>query len=114
GDVLSRRLDGATRAGRHGRDVGRSPRARALTTKPRREHGAAAEAPMQPGWLSEHFHEHVDGESAPGGVETEEAGVSRLDFVKSGVVAGVAAGMVAAQVPGPAQAQQAFSNPLGN
>ena len=57
---------------------------------------------MQPGWLNQYFHQHVD--------------VSRRDFVKSSFVAGVATGMAAGAVSGTATdaEAQAFTNPLGN
>jgi kynurenine formamidase len=65
---------------------------------------------MQPGWLKEYFH-------APEPKEAEATGetVSRRDFVKTGFVSGVTAGMAVAQATGaaPAQAQQT-SNPLSN
>jgi kynurenine formamidase len=71
---------------------------------------------MQPEWLSQYWRsqedEQAQARTAPG---TDDAGVSRRDFVKSGFVAGVAtgiaAGTVTAQVT-PAQAQAA-ANPLG-
>ena len=69
---------------------------------------------MQPEWLKQSFHRHAEGGCAD--VAREGSGadaVSRRDFVKSGMVATVAAGMVAAQTPGAAEAQQ-FQNPLGN
>ena len=57
---------------------------------------------MQSGWLSQYFHQDVD--------------VSRRDFVKSSVVAGVATGMAAGIVAGSADdaAAQAFTNPIAN
>jgi kynurenine formamidase len=61
---------------------------------------------MQPGWLKEHFHPADD-------ADADAAGVSRREFVKGGMVAGVAAGL-AAQAADPVQAQPKFSNPLSN
>jgi kynurenine formamidase len=68
---------------------------------------------MQPGWLKQYYHQHVVGE-AEHGTEQEGHEVSRRDFVKTGFVTGVAAGMAVAQATGgatPAQAQT-FANPL--
>ncbi len=73
---------------------------------------------MQPGWLDRYFHPHADGcrhGQEPDPAEgVSEPSVSRRDFVKTGFVAGVAAGMAAgsvvAQAP-PAAAQT--PNPMG-
>ena len=51
---------------------------------------------MQPGWLKQYFHQHVDGEACEDGKTESAETVSRRDFVKSSVVAGVATGMAAA------------------
>src|SRR5262245_47905173 len=75
---------------------------------------------MQPGWLKEYFQPRPDG--APEGaaqseeLEAAEDGVSRRDFVKSGFVAGMTAGLAAGAVvaqTGSAQAQ-ATPNPLAS
>src|SRR5207249_10619399 len=60
---------------------------------------------MQPGWLKQYFHQHVD---------PQHVDVSRRDFVKSGFVAGVAAG-VAAGAAGTAEQDgaQTYINPPG-
>src|SRR5262245_48541841 len=75
---------------------------------------------MQPEWLKRYFHQH-DGQcghevtSSDGQEEASPDGVSRRDFVKTGLTAGVAAGMAAgalvAQSSTPAEAQAA--NPMG-
>jgi len=65
---------------------------------------------MQPEWLRRYFHQHDDQCEH----QVEENGVSRRDFVKTGFVAGVAAGMAAGSVvaqTGQAEAQAA--NPMG-
>lgn len=71
---------------------------------------------MQPDWLRRYFAQHA---GAPCAQHLEEAavegdGVSRRDFVKSGVVAGMAAGMAGAvaAASSPAAAQPA-ANPMG-
>jgi kynurenine formamidase len=71
---------------------------------------------MQPGWLTRYFHQHV----VEPATSTEEGGpldtgdsVSRRDFVKTGMVAGVSAAMVTAQATGQAEAQT-FNNPIAN
>lgn len=69
---------------------------------------------MQPGWLDQYFHQHVDGACGQEHAAADTGAVSRRDFVKSSMVAGVAAGMATAQAAGPAEAQQAFKNPLAN
>jgi kynurenine formamidase len=61
---------------------------------------------MQPEWLKRYFQQDAD---EAGDAET----VSRRDFVKTGMVAGVAAGMAAAQTSGTAEAQE-HQNPLAN
>jgi kynurenine formamidase len=76
---------------------------------------------MQSGWLSQFFHQH-DGQCQHG-VAAEAAAevkpdedVSRRDFVKTGFVAGVAAGMAAGTVVAQtttAQAQTPAANPMG-
>ena len=71
---------------------------------------------MQPGWLNRFYHQHTDGQCDHGD-EITDGDVSRRDFVKSGFVAGVAAGMTVAQTTGgttPAAAQPATPNPLSN
>jgi kynurenine formamidase len=72
---------------------------------------------MQPEWLQRYFHQHdpeaeACGEAQCTGAEAD-SDVSRRDFVKSGLVAGVAAGMAGAvaQAPQPAEAQA--PNPMG-
>ncbi|HSE92336.1 MAG TPA: cyclase family protein [Methylomirabilota bacterium] len=69
---------------------------------------------MQPGWLKQYFHQHVDGSCENEKTDVAAGSVSRRDFMKSGMVAGVAAGAMTAEVAGPAQAQQSFKNPLSN
>src|SRR2546422_5409177 len=60
---------------------------------------------MQPGWLKQYFHQHVD---------PQHVDVSRRDFVKSGFVAGVAAGGAAGAAGSAEQAEaQTYINPLG-
>src|SRR5206468_8174391 len=60
---------------------------------------------MQPGWLKQYFHQHVD---------HQHVDVSRRDFVKSGFVAGVAAGVAAGAAGSAEQAEaQTYINPLG-
>src|SRR2546427_8117726 len=60
---------------------------------------------MQPGWLKQYFHQHVD---------PQHVDVSRRDFVKSGFVAGVAAGVAAGAAGSAEQAEaQTYINPLG-
>ncbi len=60
---------------------------------------------MQPGWLKQYFHPHVD---------PQHVDVSRRDFVKSGFVAGVAAGVAAGAAGSAEQAEaQTYINPLG-
>jgi kynurenine formamidase len=75
---------------------------------------------MQSGWLRQYFRQH-DGQCGHGDSEpvtpeaTEDSAVSRRDFVKTGFVAGVAAGVAAGGVmaqAGKAEAQQA-ANPMG-
>jgi kynurenine formamidase len=76
---------------------------------------------MQPGWLEQYFQQSQDGACAHGeatdasGVERPATdGVSRRDFVKASVGAGVTAGMAAASVVAqtrPAEAQA--PNPMG-
>jgi kynurenine formamidase len=73
---------------------------------------------MQPGWLKQYYHQHVVGEEERGEETTAPADgeVSRRDFVKTGFVTGMAAGMTMAQATGgatPAAAQQ-VTNPLSN
>jgi hypothetical protein len=75
---------------------------------------------MQSGWLQQFFHQHDEqcahgterGAPAVDGAGTDD--VTRRDFVKTGFVAGVAAGMAGAVVAqtSPAQAQ-APANPMG-
>ena len=67
---------------------------------------------MQPGWLKQYFHQHVD-EACDHGEKDNADTVSRREFVKSSFVAGVATGMAAAGTAGTAEAQQTFNNPLG-
>src|SRR5881396_2335042 len=60
---------------------------------------------MQPGWLKQYFHQHVD---------HQHVDVSRRDFVKSGFVAGVAAGVAAGAAGSAEQAEaQTYINTLG-
>src|SRR2546426_7201209 len=60
---------------------------------------------MQPGWLKQYFHPHVD---------PQHVDVSRRDFVKSGFVAGGAAGGAAGAAGAAEQAEaQTYINPLG-
>src|SRR6267378_3255891 len=60
---------------------------------------------MQPGWLKQYFHQHVD---------PQHVDVSRRDFVKSGFVAGVAAGVAAGAAGSAEQAEaQTYIYPLG-
>jgi kynurenine formamidase len=72
---------------------------------------------MQPGWLSEYWKPRPDADEASRGTESATKGVSRRDFVKSGLATGVAAGVATGasvvQVA-QAQAQSATANPLGN
>jgi hypothetical protein len=59
---------------------------------------------MQPEWLRRYFHQHDDQCEH----QVDENGVSRRDFVRTGFVAGVAAGMAAGSVvaqTGQAEAQ---------
>jgi kynurenine formamidase len=69
---------------------------------------------MQPGWLQEYFGQEDRTDDASASPPSNDPGAppfSRREFVKSGVVAGVTAGMAAAATP--AQAQQT-RNPLSN
>jgi Putative cyclase len=78
---------------------------------------------MQSGWLQQFFHQHHDGQcqhgvsaDAPDAEGKPDEDVSRRDFVKTGFVAGVAAGMAAGAVVAQtttAQAQTAPANPRG-
>ena len=75
---------------------------------------------MQPGWLKEYFQpppaEVPEGATEGADVEETQDGVSRRDFVKSGFVAGMTAGLAAGAVvaqTGSAQAQ-ATPNPLAS
>jgi kynurenine formamidase len=77
---------------------------------------------MQPEWLRQYFRPHHQGQCQHNGaVDTPEtasleAGVSRRDFVKTGFVTGMAAGMAASGTLGatkPAEAQEA-KNVLGD
>jgi len=72
---------------------------------------------MQPGWLEKHFgHDDSTHEvsapqaSAPTGNSAGAPPFSRRDFVKSSMVAGVAAGMAAAAAPAEAQMRNPISN----
>jgi kynurenine formamidase len=75
---------------------------------------------MQPEWLERYFkHEH-DGPSLQPAAETDgdgtpaQPGVSRREFVKTGVVAGVSAGMAAGAVAGATGSAEAqAANPMG-
>ena len=77
---------------------------------------------MQSGWLRQFFHthdgrcQHVVEAEGPTTEARAEEDVSRRDFVKTGFVAGVAAGMAAGAVVAqttPAQAQTPAANPMG-
>jgi len=77
---------------------------------------------MQSEWLRQYFRPHHQGQCQPHGAgdtpetASPEAGVSRRDFVKTGVVTGMAAGMAASGAIGatqPAEAQEA-KNVLGD
>jgi kynurenine formamidase len=71
---------------------------------------------MQPGWLQHYFvpKDRATEDPPPASADTGAAAAySRRDFVKTGVTAGVAAGMAVAAGPaGPAEAQ--MRNPLSN
>src|SRR5262245_37158050 len=75
----------------------------------------AEEGRMQSGWLTQNFDRHDGREGTQPSTNRDDGGVSRRDFVKTGFVAGVAAGMAAsAMAPaGPAEAQT-FTNPIAN
>lgn len=77
---------------------------------------------MQSGWLRQYFKPHQDGEcpcrqprtaGAEAGGDAGEEGVSRRDFVRTGMVAGVAAGMAAGTVVAQRGTAEAQTNPMG-
>src|SRR5215470_19883918 len=76
--------------------------------------------PMQSGWLRQYFvpqhHEQCQHtvEIDTLGTASSEEGVSRRDFVTGGLVAGMAAGMIASDtVGGVRQAEAQTANPMG-